>query len=104
MALMYNKTNWKDNDESTPINARNLNNLEDGVEYIYEKWDDIISDATTGDHAAELIDARNAPGQNNKTLGQRLNNFDSQIKDVANQKATNKKLKLKGKGLIALHL
>lgn len=81
MALMYNKTNWKDDDESTPINARNLNNLEDGIEYIYEKWDDIISDSTTGDHAAELIDARNAPGQNNKTLGQRLNNFDSQIKE-----------------------
>ena len=63
MALMYNKTNWKDDDESTPINARNLNNLEDGIEYIYEKWDDIISDSTTGDHAAELIDARNAPGE-----------------------------------------
>lgn len=84
MALIYNKTNWKD-DESTPINARNLNNIEDGVEYIYEKWDDIISDATTGDHAAEMIDARNGPGQNYKTLGQRLNNFDSQIKDNANK-------------------
>ena len=83
MALIYNKTNWKD-DESTPINARNLNNIEDGVEYIYEKWDDIISDATTGDHAAEMIDARNGPGQNYKTLGQRLNNFDSQIKEKAN--------------------
>lgn len=85
MALMYNKTNWKDDDESTPINARNLNNLEDGIEYIYEKWDDIISDSTTGDHAAELIDARNAPGENNKTLGQRLNNFDLQINKLKSE-------------------
>ncbi|WP_343337258.1 hypothetical protein TPELB_23410 [Terrisporobacter petrolearius] len=79
--LLYNKTNWKD-DETTPINARNLNNLEDGIEYVYEKWDEIISDATTGDHAAELIDARNAPGQNNKTLGQRLNNIDEQFNTI----------------------
>ncbi|UEL47364.1 SGNH/GDSL hydrolase family protein [Terrisporobacter hibernicus] len=77
--LMYNKTNWKD-DETTPINARNLNNLEDGIEYVYEKWDEIISDSTTGDHAAELIDAR----KNKKTLGERLDVIDTQFNTKAN--------------------
>lgn len=85
--LIYNKTNWKD-DETTPINARNLNNLEDGIEYIYHKWDEIISDATTGDHAAELIDARNGKGGTNKTLGQRLDKFDEQFNTIKHKKIT----------------
>lgn len=79
--LLYNKTNWKD-DETTPINARNLNNLEDGIEYVYEKWDEIISDSTTGDHAAELIDAR----KNKKTLGERLDGIDTQFNTIAIEK------------------
>ena len=60
MSLIYDKTNWKD-DKTTPVNARNLNNMEDGIEYIYHKWDKIIQESTTGDHAAELIDARYGP-------------------------------------------
>lgn len=84
--LLYNKTNWKD-DESTPINARNLNNIENGIEYIYKKWDKIIQDSTTGDHAAELIDARYGPydSEQHPTLGHRLNHMDNKFIDVNSQ-------------------
>ncbi len=80
MSLIYNKTNWKD-DKTTPVNARNLNNIEDGVEYIYHKWDKIIRDSTTGDHAAELIDARYGPNdvEQHPTLGHRLNHIQGDI-------------------------
>lgn len=82
MSLIYNKTNWKD-DKTTPVNARNLNNIEDGIEYIYRKWDKIISDSTTGDHAAELIDSRfDADGNEYLNLGERLRQTDSQIKET----------------------
>ena len=77
MSLIYNKTAWKD-DKSTPVNANNLNNIEDGIEYIYYKWDKIIGDSTTGDHAAELIDARYSPfySEQHPTVGHRLNHMD----------------------------
>ncbi|MEG1008994.1 MAG: hypothetical protein RSF67_04120, partial [Clostridia bacterium] len=84
MSLIYNKTNWKD-DKTTPVNARNLNNIEDGVEYIYHKWDKIIQDSTTGDHAAELIDARYGPMdiEHHPTLGHRLNHIDDKSKQIS---------------------
>ena len=83
MSLIYNKTEWKD-DKSTPINAHNLNNIEDGIEYIYHKWDRIIEDATTGDHAAELIDARDGLNdtEQHPTLGHRLNHMDNKFKEI----------------------
>ena len=83
MSLIYNKTEWKD-DKSTPINAHNLNNIEDGIEYIYHKWDRIIEDATTGDHAAELIDARYGLNdtEQHPTLGHRLNHMDNKFKEI----------------------
>ena len=86
MSLIYNKTNWKD-DKTTPVNAKNLNNIEDGVEYIYHKWDKIIQDSTTGDHAAELIDARYGPNdtEQHPTLGHRLNHMDNKFKEVNSQ-------------------
>ena len=86
MSLIYNKTNWKD-DKTTPVNAKNLNNIEDGVEYIYYKWDKIIQDSTTGDHAAELIDARYGPNdtEQHPTLGHRLNHMDNKFKEVNSQ-------------------
>ena len=85
MSLIYDKTNWKD-DKTTPVNARNLNNMEDGIEYIYHKWDKIIQDSTTGDHAAELIDARYGPNDIEKytTLGHRLNHMDDKFKNEIN--------------------
>lgn len=86
MSLIYNKTNWKD-DKTTPVNAKNLNNIEDGVEYIYHKWDKIIQDSTTGDHATELIDARYGPNdtEQHPTLGHRLNHMDNKFKEVNSQ-------------------
>lgn len=86
MSLIYNKTNWKD-DKTTPVNAKNLNNIEDGVEYIYHKWDKIIQDSTTGDHAAELIDARYSPNdtEQHPTLGHRLNHMDNKFEEVSSQ-------------------
>ena len=88
MSLIYDKTKWKD-DKSTPINARNLNNIEDGIEYIYHKWDKIIQDSTTGDHASELIDARYSPNdkEDHPTLGHRLNHMDDKYKDISSQLA-----------------
>lgn len=92
MSLIYNKTNWKD-DKTTPVNAKNLNNIEDGVEYIYHKWDKIIQDSTTGDHAAELIDARYGPNdtEQHPTLGHRLNHMDNKFKEVNSQLEQNEK-------------
>lgn len=93
MSLIYNKTNWKD-DKTTPVNAKNLNNIEDGVEYIYHKWDKIIQDSTTGDHAAELIDARYGPNdtEQHPTLGHRLNHMDNKFKEVNSQLEHNESL------------
>ena len=88
MSLIYNKTNWKD-DKTTPVNAKNLNNIEDGIEYVYHKWDKIIQDSTTGDHAAELIDARYGPNdtEEHPTLGHRLNHMDNKFQDISSQLA-----------------
>ena len=86
MSLIYNKTAWKD-DKTTPVNAKNLNNIEDGIEYVYHKWDKIIQDSTTGDHAAELIDARYGLNdtEEHPTLGHRLNHMDNKFQDIRSQ-------------------
>ena len=46
MKLTYNKTNWVDN--STPVNAENLNNIENGISNLYSSAIS-LSDLVNGD-------------------------------------------------------
>ena len=77
MKERYIKNSWQEGDI---ITSEKLNNIEDGIEYIYYEWDKI----TIGDYASELIDARYGPNDIEKhpTLGHRLNHMDNVIKNI----------------------
>lgn len=45
---MYTKTIWVNRDPNTPINANNLNNMEDGIEILHKLYDWRVISANDG--------------------------------------------------------
>lgn len=60
--MEYTKTVWKDlPDTSTPITASRLNNIEDGVEYLFENGADYIETYSTDETTTNKIWVNNKP-------------------------------------------
>lgn len=60
--MEYTKTVWKDlPDTSTPITADRLNNIENGVEYLFQNSDDYIETYSTDETITNKIWVNNKP-------------------------------------------
>ena len=69
--MEYTKTEWKDfPDTTTPITADRLNNMENGIEYLFEN--SIPTDSEQIEDNSKLIWLNSNPSQDITTLESRL--------------------------------